>query len=74
MFSVHWDGSPQQFGWNGRKHFIERSWGPERIETGWWRGDDVRRDYYVVETTTGERYWLFQNLMDESWHLHGIFA
>ena len=72
--SVHWDGSPQQLPWNGRQHTVERSWGPERIETGWWRGDDVRRDYYVVETTTGERFWVFQNLVDESWYLHGVFA
>ena len=24
--------------------------GPERLECGWWDGDDVRRDYYLVET------------------------
>jgi hypothetical protein len=53
---------------------VERVWGPERIETGWWRGDDVRRDYYIVETDTGERFWVFRNLLNESWYLHGIFA
>lgn len=53
---------------------VERCWGPERIETGWWRGDDVRRDYYIVETDTGERFWVFRNLLNESWYLHGIFA
>ncbi len=36
--------------------------GPERIETGWWDGDDsdVRRDYYVVETDTGRRGWAYR--------------
>ncbi len=29
--------------------------GPERLETGWWDGGDVRRDYYVVETAQGQR-------------------
>ena len=53
---------------------VERTWGPERIETGWWRGDDIRRDYYIVETDTGERFWVFRNLLDESWYLHGAFA
>ena len=33
--------------------------GPERIESGWWDGGDVRRDYYVVRTSTGQRAWVF---------------
>ena len=24
--------------------------GPERIESGWWDGGDLRRDYYLVQT------------------------
>jgi protein ImuB len=68
------DGSPCRFQWQSRTYFVEHAWGPERIETGWWRGDDIRRDYYVVEITTGERFWLFRNLVDGSWFLHGEFA
>ena len=52
---------------------IERSWGPERIETGWWRGDDVRRDYYLIETTTGECFWLFRTLPEERWFYQAEF-
>jgi protein ImuB len=48
--------------------------GPERIETAWWRGPIVRRDYYVVETHTGERFWVFRRLKDGGWFLHGVFA
>jgi protein ImuB len=48
--------------------------GPERIETAWWRGPIVRRDYYVVETDSGERFWLFRRLKDGGWFLHGVFA
>lgn len=33
--------------------------GPERIESGWWDADDVRRDYYLVETGRGQRVWAF---------------
>jgi protein ImuB len=62
------------FHWNGHDRIVERSWGPERIETGWWRGNDIRRDYYIVETDAGERLWVFRNLLDESWYLHGVFA
>jgi protein ImuB len=55
-------------------HTLARWWGPERIETGWWRGREIRRDYFRVETTLGERYWLFRDLDSGIWHLHGRFA
>jgi protein ImuB len=53
---------------------VSHVWGPERIETGWWRGADIRRDYFLVETTAGERFWLFRSLADNTWFLHGVFA
>ena len=31
------DGPPIQFSRFGRRHDVARHWGPERIETGWWR-------------------------------------
>lgn len=34
--------------------------GPERIESGWWDGGDVRRDYYRIETRAGQRGWAFR--------------
>lgn len=52
---------------------VERRWGPERIETGWWRGPTVRRDYYRVEATNGLRLWLFRDRADGRWFLHGVF-
>jgi protein ImuB len=54
--------------------WVADSWGPERIETAWWRGGTVRRDYYVVELKTGGRLWLFRRLRDGVWFLHGQFA
>ena len=50
--------------------------GPERIESGWWDGGDVRRDYYVVQTSQGQRAWAFQpaDVIDGAWMLHGWFA
>jgi len=65
---------PAQFYWNGDQYIVANVWGPERIETGWWRGADVRRDYYLVETIAGERFWLFRSLADGGWFLHGVFA
>ena len=49
--------------------------GPERIETGWWSGHDVRRDYYVAVDSKGSHLWVFQELNEDCrWYLHGLFA
>ena len=67
------DGPPIQFRRAGRVHAIARHWGPERIETGWWRGRSAWRDYYRVETTEGRRFWLYRRHRDGRWFLHGLF-
>ncbi len=49
--------------------------GPERIETGWWDGHDVRRDYYVALTQDGVRLWIFRERPPgQGWFLHGVFG
>ncbi|HEX6833679.1 MAG TPA: DNA polymerase Y family protein, partial [Rudaea sp.] len=51
--------------------------GPERIETGWWDGEDTRRDYYIVQMRDGQRAWAFRERdedKDSGWMLHGWFA
>jgi protein ImuB len=49
--------------------------GPERIESGWWDDHDKRRDYYVIETTRGQRAWAFVPAGSVTqWTLHGWFA
>ncbi len=67
------DGPPAKFFYQRQAYRIARSFGPERIETGWWRGPSMRRDYYRVETTAGNRLWLFRQLQDQQWFLHGEF-
>jgi protein ImuB len=74
VMSVAPEGPPVRFRLAGRDERIVRAWGPERIETGWWRTRCVRRDYYQVETTGGSRYWLFRELNTGRWYLHGEFA
>jgi protein ImuB len=47
----------------------------ERIESGWWDGQEVRRDYFVAHTRQGERLWVYRDLQGErGWFLHGVFA
>lgn len=49
--------------------------GPERLETGWWDGAEACRDYYVVETSLGQRAWAFCQPGEQSgWMLQGWFA
>ena len=49
--------------------------GPERIETGWWDGLDVTRDYYRARTASGQHIWIFRDRRGQrNWYLHGIFG
>jgi protein ImuB len=49
--------------------------GPERIESGWWDGADVRRDYYVARSHAGSLLWIYRELAaPHGWFLHGYFA
>ncbi len=49
--------------------------GPERIESGWWDGGDVRRDYYVAQDPHGSRLWIYRECAGaKPWFLHGIFG
>lgn len=64
-----------------RDHALRVLSGPERIESGWWDGGDVRRDYYLVETSQGQRAWAFlpagelpAGELNGAWMLHGWFA
>ena len=68
------DGPPTWMIWSGREYVLGLAEGPERLETAWWRGPDVRRDYFRVTAETGERFWVFHAFEDCRWYLHGVFA
>ena len=67
------DGPPLHFTLPGGQQRVAKSWGPERIQTGWWRGQAIHRDYYRVEMSNGIRYWIFRHWTDGHWFLHGTF-
>jgi protein ImuB len=47
--------------------------GPERIECGWWDGDDAKRDYFVAELAAASSLgWVYRE--GGEWYLHGLFA
>jgi len=74
VIGIALDGPPAMFRYRRKQYRVARYFGPERIETGWWRGPSSRRDYYRVETEAGYRMWLFRRLQDKKWFLHGEFA
>lgn len=57
--------------------------GPERIETGWWDGRPVQRDYFIARAGDGALVWIYRDRLlssvdDEAlgsgWYLHGRFG
>lgn len=68
----------------GARPTISAGDGPERIHGEWWvRTGEMWavRDYFQVETTSGERFWLFRRgdaveaaTGDLSWYIHGVFG
>ncbi|MFP6749708.1 MAG: DNA polymerase Y family protein [Alphaproteobacteria bacterium] len=83
------DGPPVLFRWRGIAHRVQRGDGPERIAPEWWRDMQAgaaglareTRDYYRIEDSRGQRYWLFRQGLygndgteTPQWYLHGFFA
>ncbi len=48
----------------------------ERIETGWWDGGEIGRDYYTVFDIYGVQLWIFrvERADPHRWFLHGVFG
>ena len=67
------DTLPCRFRYRNAIHCVGRQWGPERIETGWWRGPTLRRDYWRVETEKGLHFWIYRDLKTGCWFLQGEF-
>jgi protein ImuB len=82
------DDPPFHFTWRRRIHRVAQADGPERIAEEWWRPNgqlvdgagspDAIRDYYRVEDTSGQRFWLFRAGLPGDppprWFVHGVFA
>ena len=64
------NGLPTQI----QRSSVVRSSGPERIDSGWWRGRDMKRDYYRLDLASGSRLWAFCDRSTGRWFLHGLFS
>ena len=72
---------PQCFRWRRREFHTHTATGPERLSPEWWLDDPNwrggTRDYWRIETKTGERLWLFETKTREysgGWFCHGDFG
>jgi protein ImuB len=48
----------------------------ERLESGWWddgRAGPLRRDYYFAISGDGQCLWIYQDLLNSEYFLHGYF-
>jgi protein ImuB len=76
------DGPPRRFSWRGVTYDVTGAQGPERIASEWWRHCEPKptRDYYLVEDSSGHRFWLFREGLygrettAARWFVHGLFA
>ncbi|EJL23528.1 nucleotidyltransferase/DNA polymerase involved in DNA repair [Novosphingobium sp. AP12] len=78
------DHAPRRFSWRGTAYRVTAGEGPERVHGEWWSSASEMwavRDYFMVETAGGERFWLFRRgdgidapTGDLSWYLHGVFG
>ncbi|MCQ8117408.1 Y-family DNA polymerase [Methylomonas rosea] len=47
----------------------------ERIESGWWDDQSMRRDYYIGKDAHGRKLWVYRDLnAKQQWFLHGLFG
>jgi protein ImuB len=57
--------------WRGR---LQLEGERERIESGWWDGGAIARDYFVATAPAGERLWIYREIgAGRRWYLHGFF-
>jgi len=57
----------------GREWRVVEWTGPERIQTAWWTDSACHRDYYQAVSEEGARFWLFRDLLQGRWYLHGLY-
>ena len=80
------DHPPSMIRWRNQNWQVYQATGPERIGPSWWlqstqasKYSDKTRDYYWLETQSGERLWVYREGLIErgesvEWFLHGFFA
>lgn len=56
--------------WHGQLKLLQ---GPERIDYQWWQ-QRQQRDYYIACNPRGQLCWIYYELIQQRWFLHGLFG
>jgi protein ImuB len=48
--------------------------GPEAIESGWWDGLPIAREYFVARSSRGALAWIFRDRGSSQTFVHGLFG
>ena len=48
--------------------------GPERIESGWWDGGEVLRDYYLARSRRARGLGISRSACRTHWYLQGLWV
>ena len=56
--------------WNGKIILLSSS---ERIENNWW-GTPIARNYYLAQREDNLRIWVYQDIHQRNWYVHGAFS
>jgi len=68
---------PRRFQWRRLVYSTHKANGPERLSSEWWgREAGAVRDYWLVQTEDGPRFWLmtYPGSSDPDWYIAGRFA
>ena len=56
-----------------QKDELEFLQGPERIQSHWFNGSEICRDYFIAQHQLGAQCWVFVD-QKSRWYLHGYFG
>ena len=64
------DVKENQLHWHG---YLLTLVGPERVIGEWWE-KPVARDYFLAKRHDNLPVWIYFDLYDKKWYVHGVFA
>ncbi len=48
--------------------------GPVRMQTGWWDGQYIKRDYYITQSDQGQLLLVYKRPPEKEWYIQGWYS
>ena len=55
------------------KYKVQIKTAAQRLQTNWWQGEMIMRDYYLADNSRGQWQWIFKDHHNK-WFIHGYFG